>query len=54
MAGDLQIKWAMHVLHYLKGTANLGLMIDGNKPLELTMYSDSDWGGDEESSRSTT
>lgn len=35
---------ALHVLKYLKGTLNVGLFYSNQNNLELTAYSDSDWG----------
>ena len=42
------------VLRYIKGTLHLGLHINKNNGLELSAYSDSDWGGYKETHRSTT
>lgn len=35
---------ALHVLKYLKGTLNVGLFYKANIPLQLSAYSDADWG----------
>ena len=35
---------ALHVLKYLKGTLNVGLFYKANTPIQLTAYSDADWG----------
>jgi hypothetical protein len=46
---------AQRVLRYLKGTADLGLTYGGPRVSnELIGYTDADWGGDEDTSRSTT
>lgn len=42
------------ILAYLKNTPNLELKLDGNDPLILMGYSDSDWAGDKDTSKSTT
>jgi hypothetical protein len=34
---------AVHVVHYLKGTQNLHLHLDGSHVINLVGYSDSDW-----------
>lgn len=41
------------VLRYLRGTVNTGLVLGGH-PLDLVCYSDSDWGGDLNTRKSTT
>ena len=48
------MKWARQILRYLSKTKDDGLLIDGNKPLELKVYSDSDWAGDAATAKSTT
>ena len=51
---------AKHLLQYLKGTIDYGLEfnysngISRNSKLEITSYSDSDWGGDLDERKSTT
>ena len=38
------IKYAKHVLRYLKGTKELKIKYDGDSDAGLIRYSDSDWG----------
>ncbi len=50
---------AKHVLRYLKGTKDYGLEFSNknnsiNNSLEITAYSDADWGGDLDGRKSTT
>ena len=45
---------AKRVLRYLKGTMTLGLTYGTSKDLTLQGFSDSDWGGNTETRRSTT
>jgi hypothetical protein len=45
---------AKRVLRYLKGTKSMGLTFSGGIRGQLKGYSDSDWGGDLDTSRSTT
>jgi hypothetical protein len=46
---------AQRVLRYLKGTTDLRLTYGGTHvSTEISAYTDADWGGDEDSSRSTT
>jgi hypothetical protein len=54
--GEEHIKGAKRVLRYLKGTSQIGLTFSGGKDQQqpLMGYCDSDWGGDEDTSRSTT
>jgi hypothetical protein len=47
------MKAAKRVLRYLKGTQDIGLVFSGGD-FNLSGYSDADWGGDEDTSRSTT
>ncbi|KAJ9560019.1 hypothetical protein OSB04_005179 [Centaurea solstitialis] len=42
------------LLRYLKGTVYHGLFLNKNSPIELTAFSDSDWGGVTTAGRSTT
>ena len=42
------------VLRYLKGTIHHGLYLNKNSSLTLNAFSDSDWGGDKDTGRSTT
>ncbi|KAK1415150.1 hypothetical protein QVD17_30922 [Tagetes erecta] len=42
------------IIRYLKGTANQGLVIRPSKSVNLTAYSDADWGGCPDSHRSTS
>ena len=44
------------ILRYLKGTSNMGITLGGNENLEFELigYSDSDWGRDVDTRRSTT
>jgi hypothetical protein len=45
---------ALHVLRYISGTISLGLLYNKSSPLSaFTAYSDSDWGADINTSRST-
>ena len=55
MAKPLESHWiaAKKVLRYLKGTVNFGLMYVDNCDVELTCYSNSDWGGDIDDKKST-
>ncbi|WZZ08510.1 hypothetical protein YC2023_094431 [Brassica napus] len=43
-----------HILRYLKGTLLYGLHIKKNEDFSLMAYCDSDWGGCQETKRSTT
>ncbi|XP_026410341.1 uncharacterized protein LOC113305534 [Papaver somniferum] len=43
-----------HILRYLKGTLSHGISFWRNNPMQLTTFSDADWGGDPDTSRSTT
>ena len=45
---------AKRILRYIQGTLNFGLFYDYGKDAKLVGYSDSDWGGDEEETKSTT
>ncbi|XP_057250750.1 uncharacterized mitochondrial protein AtMg00810-like [Beta vulgaris subsp. vulgaris] len=47
-------KAALHVLQYLKGTLNYGLFYSSNSDLQLTGFSDVDWGTCAYSGRSLT
>ncbi len=42
------------VLRYVNGTRNHGILYDGNHPVELKGYSDSDWAGCRKSRKSTS
>lgn len=42
------------ILRYLKGTIHYGLFLRKNSPLQLSAFSDSDWGGERDTGRSTT
>lgn len=42
------------VLRYIKGTFHLGLHINKDNGLKLSVYCDSEWGGCKETHRSTT
>lgn len=42
------------VLRYLKGTIHFGLFLNRNAKFNLSAFSDSDWGGDRDTGRSTT
>ncbi|MBW0535465.1 hypothetical protein O181_075180 [Austropuccinia psidii MF-1] len=44
----------LHVLHYLKGTANLGLFYVSNGGSSLCAYSDADWGNCKRTRQSVT
>ncbi|XP_021726228.1 uncharacterized protein LOC110693416 [Chenopodium quinoa] len=48
----LHLRAALHVLRYLKGTINCGLWFSAHSSLDLSAYSDTDWGGCQFSSRS--
>ena len=45
---------AKHVLRYIKGTIDYGLLFSKCKELKLVGYSDSDWAGDTENRKSTS
>jgi len=42
------------ILRYLKGTSNYMLSYQGKKDLRLIGFSDADWGGDVDQSKSTS
>jgi hypothetical protein len=42
------------ILRYLKGTPSLGLLYVKNDSKNVVGYSDADWGGDQNYSRSTS
>ncbi|MBW0502954.1 hypothetical protein O181_042669 [Austropuccinia psidii MF-1] len=44
----------LHVLHYLKGTADLGLFYGSSKDSGLCAHSDADWGNSKQTRRSVT
>ena len=48
------IKYAKHVLWYLKGTKDLKIKYDGDSDARLIGYSDSDWGGNRDDHHSTS
>ena len=45
---------AKHVLRYLKGTYNFGIVFRGDEPGNCVSYSDADWAGDKEDRKSTS
>jgi hypothetical protein len=47
-------KAAKHVLRYLKGTIDHGILFDGKQSYSLVAYSDADWAGDTTDRKSTT
>ena len=47
-------KAAKHVLRYLKGTIDHGILFDGKQGYSLVAYSDADWAGDTMDRKSTT
>lgn len=47
-------KAALHVLRYLKGCPSLGIFISSNTSLQVTAYSDADWGACLDTRRSLT
>jgi hypothetical protein len=56
-SGPEHLSAAKRVLRYLQGTKMLGIIFSGGKNVQnttLTGYSDSDWGGDPDTRRSTT
>ncbi|MBW0569019.1 hypothetical protein O181_108734, partial [Austropuccinia psidii MF-1] len=53
-SGILHWKAFLHVLKYLKGTNNVGLMYERNVRKSLVAYSDADWGNCRITRRSTT
>jgi hypothetical protein len=53
-SGEEHMKAAKRVLRYLKGTIEHGLVFSGGEDKPLQGYSDSDYGGDEDTFRSTT
>jgi transposase InsO family protein len=56
--GHAHMTACKRVFRYLKGTADLGLILGGTESIDsvvqLTAYSDSDWGGSHDDRRSTT
>jgi hypothetical protein len=52
-SGPEHLAAAKRVLRYLQGTKDIGIKFSGGNKI-LTGYSDSDWGGDPDTSRSTT
>ena len=53
--GHAHLTAIKHVYRYLNGTQDLGLMFHGNQLKEaLTIYCDSDWGGDLNSCKSVS
>ena len=56
MHSPTQTHWQAlkRVLRYLKGTLHHGLFLNRKSPLELSAFSDSDWGGVTTAGRSTT
>jgi hypothetical protein len=53
-AGDQQIGWAKQLLRYVANEPEKGLMIDPGDKLYLHGGSDSDWGGDDTTCKSTS
>jgi Reverse transcriptase (RNA-dependent DNA polymerase) len=47
-------KAVKHVLRYLKGTIEHGILFNGNQGYNLVAYSDADWAGDTTDRKSTT
>ena len=43
-----------HIMHYLNGTQNYGLLYDKEKVTDFIGYSDEDWAGDSDDHRSTS
>ena len=43
-----------HIMHYLNGTRNYGLLYDKEKVTDFIGYSDADWAGDLDDCRSTS
>lgn len=43
-----------HILRYIKGTLDLGLLLPVSSYFSLTAYSDADWGGSPDTHRSTS
>ena len=43
-----------HIIRYLAGTTNFGLLFTRNESTECTGYSDADWGGDIDDRKSTS
>ncbi|CAH9057849.1 unnamed protein product [Cuscuta europaea] len=56
MHGPLAAHWlaAKRILRYLKGTMCHGLLLRADAPLNLTAFSDANWGGPDTAGRSTT
>ncbi|MBW0535649.1 hypothetical protein O181_075364 [Austropuccinia psidii MF-1] len=52
--GFLQWQAFLHVLRYLKGTLNVGLVYSGGCSVDVEAYSDADWGNCPETRRSIT
>lgn len=52
--GEVHMQAAKRVLRYLKGTKHWKVRFDCNKELTLFGYSNSDWGGDLDTRRSTS
>jgi hypothetical protein len=52
--GEVHLTAAKRVLRYLKGTKHWKIRFDGNKALTLVGFTDSDWGGDLDTQRSTS
>ncbi|KAL2933517.1 Retrovirus-related Pol polyprotein from transposon TNT 1-94 [Bienertia sinuspersici] len=46
------LRAALHVLRYLKGTTDMGLFYSAESDMEIKAYSDSDWDGCQDTSRS--
>ena len=47
-------KFIKHIMHYLNGTWNYGLLYDKEKVTDFIGYSDADWAGDLDDRRSTS
>jgi len=52
--GEEHLVGVKRILRYLKGTLNLGLVLDGSKGLTLTGYTDADYAGDIDTRCSTS
>ena len=52
-AGDEQMNWAKQIMRYLKGDPERGIILEPGPTLWLHGASDSDWGGEARSSKST-